>query len=241
MEIAAEVAQALLPNGCITKISDVEFFAFIRAPRSRWPLNITARGVVSEGSVEVSISSKTVMREIEHARMRVHVSAVVETGPLIKLGRSSRSAPNTYAIQGSRARLSGMFSSIQNLKLEPYGGSADLKLDLSSDSGILTGFTLPSVALDCMLRTCVLDGRNAQAVKVIVPTRFDSVEFYSKANDHLLRSGYPGGLYLYHWLDASDVSHCAITDSGGFAVVVATGVSGVSLGAFSESAGQWTG
>ncbi|KDN81157.1 hypothetical protein [Kitasatospora cheerisanensis] len=176
----------------------------------------------------------------EHTRATVHLARALPTGPLCPPAPEvPRTAPNTYEIDGTSVELSGVFRSLRNPGLLSDGGTADLRLGLPAQS-LLDRFVIPSTALDCLLRTSVLDGRRPGPVPVIVPTGLADIRLYTGANDPALAAAHPQGLTLRHWYAADGAEHCALVGPDGRALIAATGITGAVRGSYDPSTGRWS-
>ncbi|MFD4318710.1 SDR family oxidoreductase [Streptomyces sp. NPDC058548] len=243
LEMAAEAAAELAPGMFPTRITDVVLSQFIRAAEHRWPRTLCVSAVRDGDRVRVRITSPAAgpVPEREHSRMVVHVGRVLPDGPWCPPAPSGgRVAPNTYELPGTPVELSGVFGALRNPRLTSDGGSADLRLALPPGGGVLSRFLLPSVTLDCLLRTSVLDGRRSGDVPVIVPTGLASVDLYTPANDLELAADRPDGLVLRHWYDpASGEEHLAVVGPDGRALVRVTGVRGAEKGTYDPGTRTW--
>ena len=140
---------------------------------------------------------------------------------------------------GTPVRLSGIFDALVEPRFEPDGGSAHCRLAVPEHT--FRNFRLPSLLLDCLLRTVVLDGAAAASVAVLVPTRLDRVQLFSEANDLELGRRWPAGIRLRHWRDPrSGVSRCVASTPDGQLLVQVDGISGAEQDRF-EVAGGWRG
>ncbi|MFD4999872.1 SDR family NAD(P)-dependent oxidoreductase [Streptomyces buecherae] len=244
LELAAEAAAELAPGLTPVRITDVVLSQFIRAARHRWPrtLRVTAT-TDGPGRVRVRVTSppQGPVPEREHTRMVVHLARSAPVGPWCPPPAGPGTpAPNTYRLPDTPVRLGGVFDALSEPRFEPDGGSATLRLAPVRDSAPFDGFLLPSLALDCLLRTCVLDGRRPGAVPVLVPTALASVDLFTTANDQELAAAYPDGLVLRHWFDAAtDAERYAALTPDGRVLLQVTGVSGAVKGWYDPATASW--
>ncbi|MEO5873433.1 MAG: SDR family oxidoreductase [Streptosporangiaceae bacterium] len=246
LEMGAEAAAALAPGLVPVRVTDVVLSRFIRAVRHRWPRTLRVSAVRDGRQVRVRVSTPAAgpVPEQEHSRMVVHLADRYPLAPWCPPPATDRGveAPDTYALPGSPVELSGVFGALRNHRLEPDGGSAELRLTFPAGGGggIHSRFALPSVALDCVLRTSVLDGGNPGEVPVIVPTALGSVELYGPANDLDLAAAWPEGLPLRHWSDpATGEVICALAGADGRALLRVRGISGAVKGRYDPGTGTW--
>ncbi|WMX48573.1 SDR family oxidoreductase [Streptomyces roseicoloratus] len=243
LEMAAEAAAELAPGLIPARITDVVLSQFIRAARHRWPRTLRVSAVRDGDRVSVRITSPAAgpVPEREHSRMVVHLARTLPAAPWCPpVPADARDAPNTYELPGTPVELSGVFGALHRPRLTVDGGSADLRLSLPPGGGVHARFLLPSIALDCLLRTSVLDGRRRAAVPVIVPTGLASVDLYTSANDVELAARRPDGLVLRHWFDpVSGDGHCALACPDGRALVRVSGIRGAELGSYDPDARTW--
>ncbi|WEV29336.1 SDR family NAD(P)-dependent oxidoreductase [Streptomyces sp. 71268] len=246
LELAAEAAAELAPGLVPVRITDVVLSQFIRAARHRWPrtLRVTAT-TEGPGRIRVRVTSppQGPVPEREHTRMVVHLARSAPVGPWgpPPIGHGTP-APNTYRLPDTPVRLGGVFDALSEPRFQPDGGSATLCLAPVRDSAPFDGFLLPSLALDCLLRTCVLDGRRPGPVPVLVPTALASVDLFTTANDRELAATYPDGLVLRHWFDAATGDECyAALAPDGRVLLQVTGVSGAVKGWYDAATASWRG
>ncbi|MGW2377496.1 SDR family NAD(P)-dependent oxidoreductase [Kitasatospora sp. NPDC001683] len=241
LELAAEAAAALAPGLLPARIGDVVLSRFIRAAEHRWPrtLEVTAERDGDRVAVRVLTPADGPVPAREHSRMTVTLARTLTEGPLCPpVAEVGRSAPNTYELAGTTVELSGVFSSLRNPRLLSDGGAADLRLELPTQS-VFDRFLIPSTALDCLLRTSVLDGRTSGPVPVIVPTALADVRLYTGANDPALAAAHPKGLLLRHWFAADGTEHCALVGPDGRALIAVTGIEGAVRGVHDPATGTW--
>jgi hypothetical protein len=176
--------------------------------------------------------------ELEHSRMVVRLATGFPPPALVAApAGGGRPAPNTYQLPGTPVRLSGIFDALVEPRFEPDGGSASCRLAVPSQP--FREFRLPSLLLDCLLRTVVLDGADPTSVAVLVPTGLARVQLFGGANDLELASRYPAGIVLRHWREPrSGASRCTASTPDGRLLVQVDGITGAEQGRF-EVAGGW--
>lgn len=250
LELAAEAATALHPGLRLVAISDVVFSRFIRAAEHRWPREVVVEARADGPAVAVRVLSPAtaLLPETEHSRMRLWLAPAAEPAPRITVGGSGWPAPNAYQLPGTPVALSGVFDAMVEPRFEADGGSAWARLAVSGSDGPFAGFVLPSLLLDCLLRTAVLDGAAAGVVSAMVPTGLAGIRFYDVGlragaglgNDVQLATLAPSGIWLRHVRDArTGVRQCAAVLSDGRVLVVVDGVAGADQARFDVGTGRW--
>lgn len=240
LELGVEAALALAPELVPVAITDVVFERFIRAAEHRWPRTVLveARRAGTAVTVRVLSPATALLPELEHSRMVVRLATGFPPPTLVAApAGDGRPAPNTYRMPGTPVRLSGIFDALVEPRFEPDGGSASCRLAVPSQP--FREFRLPSLLLDCLLRTVVLDGADPTSVAVLVPTGLARVQLFDGANDLELASRYPAGIVLRHWREPrSGASRCTASTPDGRLLVQVDGITGAEQGRF-EVAGGW--
>jgi len=242
LELAAEAAAHLAPGLVPVRMTDVVLSRFLRAPRARWPRPVEVVASRTGEVVEVRINTPAtpLVPAREHARMTVALAAapvgVERTGTLRPAGTS---VPDVYQLGGS-VQLSGIFGALCEAQLHEDGGSAELRLPPLDDAWAAF-FLLPSVTLDCVLRTVVLDGRGQQEIPLIVPIGIAEIDFGTVGNDSALaRRWGNGGITLRHWAGAAeDGGRCAAVASDGTVLLSISGISASVRGRYDLDGGRW--
>ncbi|AYN30619.1 hypothetical protein DUI70_0116 [Streptomyces albus] len=243
LEIAAEAALALAPGLRPARITDVVLSHFIRAAHHRWPRTLTARATRDGDTVHVRVLTPAAgpVPEREHTRMTIHLARTLTPGPWCPPAGPGTEAPNTYELPGSPVALSGVFASLRAPRLQSDGGSAHFLPAFTQHERPFEEFVLPSTALDCLLRTCVLDGRRPGGdLPVIVPTALAAIDLHTPANDLELARRWPGGLALRHWYEeGTGEENCALLDPEGRALLRVTGITGAVRGRYRPRTRTW--
>ncbi len=260
LELAAEAAYALAADdpGASqlrpVRLTDISLSRFIRAPRDRWPrkLQVTAERRSGDGegltiAVRVATPAQGPVAELEHARLDVHLARATSpqralAPPLdaaLPLGRPSS---DPYHLPGASVALGGVFPALAEARLLPDGGAAELSLTMPEpgDGAVRwDDFLLPSVALDALLRTIALDGRNPEAIDVLVPTALADVTLHTAANDRQLAARWPRGISLRHQITADGEHRHAAHSPEGALLLSARGVSGAVRATWEPLLGRW--
>lgn len=245
LELAAEAAAELAPDLVPTRITDVVLSLFIRAPRHRWPrlLRVVAERSGDEVQVRVTSPATGPVPEREHTRMVVHLARSLPPRPWhdsASVGGDGVEAPNAYELPGAPVQLGGVFTSLRRPRLEPGGGSAGLQLTLPPNGAPFSRFILPSITLDCLLRTAVLDGRRPDEIGIMVPTALARIDLYTTANDLELADAWADGIILRHrYGDSSPRDHCAAIAPDGRALIQITGITGITKRVYNIRTGMW--
>lgn len=245
LEIAVEAAAALVPSRVPVALTDVAFSRFVRAAEHRWPRELLIDAIHTTAGVEVRLLSPAteLLSELEHARMVVRIAEAIPAAPVVRIETSTgKPAPDAYQMPGTPVRLSGIFTSLAEPRFESDGGSGALSLSVTAQDGPFEGFLLPSLALDCLLRTAVLDGNHPEGVSAMVPTGLRCVQLYTAANDLNLAADHPEGIRLRHWRDrASGESFCAAVAPDGSILLSVSGITGTALDVYDSRTGGWRG
>jgi hypothetical protein len=173
--------------------------------------------------------------------MTVRLASFLPPAPVTDLPAGNGwPAPNTYQLPGTPVRLAGIFDALHEPRFVGDGGSARLRLSVTDRDGPFQHFLLPSLTLDCLLRTAVLDGGRPERVAAMVPTELASIQLFSAANDLELAARWPDGLLLRHWRDrTSGLSRCAAIAPDGQVLLLVEGIGGSEQAVFDVQAGGW--
>jgi 3-oxoacyl-(acyl-carrier-protein) synthase/NAD(P)-dependent dehydrogenase (short-subunit alcohol dehydrogenase family) len=240
LELAAEAASQLAPGLVPVRMTDVRLTRFLRAPRNRWPRPVVVEAAVAGTAVRVRISAPAAdpVPELEYATVTVHLGPDLPPAERVTGVRPAGvQAPDVYQLSGS-VQLSGVFSALREARLHDDGGSAVLGLAL--EEGTLGKFLLPSVTLDSVLRTVVLDGRHPDSIPLVVPSALKSVEFFAAGNDRQLAQRWAEEITLRHWTDpAGGTGTCAAVSPDGTLLLRVTGISTSVRDVYNLRAGRW--
>jgi 3-oxoacyl-(acyl-carrier-protein) synthase/NAD(P)-dependent dehydrogenase (short-subunit alcohol dehydrogenase family) len=240
LELAAEAACQLAPGLMPVRMADVKLTRFLRAPRNRWPRPVMVEAVRRGTTARVRISAPAAgpVPEREHATVTVHLGTSLPPAERVTGVRPAGvEAPDVYQLSGP-VRLSGVFAALREARLHDDGGSA--VLSLSPTEGTLGKFVLPSVTLDSVLRTVVLNGGHPDSIPLVVPTALDSVEFFAAGNDRQLAEHWAEGIMLRHWSDpAGGTGRCVAVAADGTVLLKVTGISTSVRDAYDLGTGRW--
>ena len=229
LQIAAEAATALAPGLVTVGFTDVVLSTFIRAPRASWPRHLVVTATREGDAVLVRLDSAPSgpVPSRAHARMTVHLAAGYAPAQRITGERPPGTpAPDVYQLGGS-LRLQGVFGGLRDARLHEDGGSA--RFGMSHPAAPFGEFTVPSVAIDALLRTSVLDGRSPDTVTMIVPTAIAAIDILVPGND-LEWDGRCGGEITLRYLTntRSGSGECVATAPDGTVLARLHGISSVS-------------
>lgn len=258
LELAAEAAAAQAPGLRPVALADISLSRFIRAPRDRWPRRlcvVAARAAEDRVAVRITTPAHGPVAELEHARMLVHLAARPSEAPRAARVSAGRPAPDTYQLPGTPVQLAGPFRAMAAPTLTGDGGVA--RLDFAAlaaplDPAAFAGFLLPSLSLDCLLRTIVLDGRDAHAatIGVMVPTAIERVELFTGDDDRALAERFPTGVQLRHLVRAApgaspgaapgELHECLALSPEGEVLFRASGIRGAIRAVADLASGAWT-
>lgn len=253
LELAAEAAAALAPGLRPVALADISLSRFIRAPRDRWPRRlcvVAERAAEDRVAVRITTPAQGPVAELEHARLIVHLAARPLAAPPAAQVSPGRPAPDTYQLPGTPVQLAGPFRAMTAPSLTGDGGVA--RLDFAAlaaplDPAAFAGFLLPSLSLDCLLRTIVLDGRDALAatIGVMVPTAIERVELFTSDDDRALAARFPTGVQLRHLVSArpdepDELHECLAISPQGDVLLRASGIRGAVRAVADLASGAWT-
>ncbi|MER6615800.1 SDR family oxidoreductase [Streptomyces xantholiticus] len=208
-EMAAEAALGLVPGGCVVAFEDVRFLHFLQVregvPQS--PKKITARVVERLGdvtTVSVSITHDVVaptgvllVPDKPHFTVRVLVSGSFPAAPTWEKWDAEGEYPVTdpYHVPSAPVLLSGVFHATSGTRRHPLGARSLYRPRLDARTGPWGEFLMPTVLLDAMARTGVLDPVDG-LVPVAAPLSIRRIDLYEGANDAELLARH-GSLELY--------------------------------------------
>ncbi|GLW89713.1 SDR family oxidoreductase [Actinokineospora globicatena] len=229
VQIAAEAAAALGGGLVAVRFTDIVLSSFIRAPESNWPrhLLVTASREDDRVLVRVSSAPSGPVPAREHARLTAHLAAEHTAAPPVVYRRPPGTpVPDVYQLGGS-VRLRGIFGGLTDARLHGGGGSARFAMPVRDTP--LDRFTVPSAALDALLRTSVLRGGDSRAIAVMVPTAIAAIDIHAPGNDvdwDIRCSGKITLRYRTNTLTGSD--ECVATTPDGAVLAKVRGISSVS-------------
>ncbi|MFD5538612.1 SDR family oxidoreductase [Streptomyces sp. NPDC127079] len=208
-EIAAEAALALVPGGCVVAFEDLRFLHFlqVRDGVSQTPKRITARITGQVGNlttVAVSVTHDVIapsgvllVADKPHFTVRVLVSDAFPTAPKWERWDAEGEEPvvDPYHVPSAPVLLSGPFRATTATRRHPLGARSVFRPDLDPTTGPWSQFLMPTVLLDALARTGVLDPADG-LVPVAAPLSIRRIDLYQSANDLELAQTH-GSLDLY--------------------------------------------
>jgi 3-oxoacyl-(acyl-carrier-protein) synthase/NAD(P)-dependent dehydrogenase (short-subunit alcohol dehydrogenase family) len=208
-EIAAEAALALVPDGCVVAFEDLRFLHFlqVREGVSQAPKRITARITERVGdltTVEVSVTHDVIapsgvllVSGKPHFTVRVLVADAFPTAPKWQRWDSEGEQPvvDPYHVPSAPVLLSGPFRATTDTRRHRLGARAVFRPQLDPATGPWRQFLMPTVLLDALARTGVLDPVDG-LVPVAAPLSVRRIDLYQSANDLELAQTH-GALDLY--------------------------------------------
>lgn len=209
-EIAGEAARFLAPDMQVFAYEDLEFQHFLRAydGRKDAPKRITARvtdRTEEVTTVEVRISTDVVspsgvllIKDKTHFTARVLLRAGFPTPPRWEKWDESDAQPviDPYHAPASPVTLTGPFVSTTDTRLTSQGKRATYRVELPAGDPVWSRFTAPSILLDGLARTGVLNLVDGHLVPIAAPLSIRRIDLYERANDAELVERY-GSLELY--------------------------------------------
>ncbi|WP_394842243.1 SDR family oxidoreductase [Pendulispora brunnea] len=244
MAMAVEAANRLAPRQIPVRITDLVLSRFLRAPLSHWPrpIVITASQEAQEaGCVHVTIASppQGAVPSQEYTRMKVwfaEARAPRERLPSAPQPTQTIEVPDVYRLNGP-VSLSGVFANMGRVSLHEDGGSASLALP--PIDAPLDGLPIPSIALDALLRTVILDGRRPASLALVVPTAIALVELLELGSDKAWREHWGDGVTLRHW-SGSAGGQCAAIAPNGTVLLRMSGISTAVRATYEREQKRWT-
>ncbi|GAA3145236.1 SDR family oxidoreductase [Streptomyces rameus] len=208
-EIAAEAALALVPDGCVVAFEDLRFLHFlqVREGVSQAPKRITARITERVGdltTVEVSVTHDVIapsgvllVSGKPHFTVRVLVAGAFPTAPKWQRwdGEGEQPVVDPYHVPSAPVLLSGPFRATTDTRRHRLGARSVFRPDLDPVTGPWRQFLMPTVLLDALARTGVLDPVDG-LVPVAAPLSVRRIDLYQSANDLELAQTH-GALDLY--------------------------------------------
>jgi hypothetical protein len=129
-----------------------------------------------------------------------------------------------------------VFAGLHDARLHEEGGSA--LFGLPDDHEPFDRFAVPSVTVDALLRTSVLDGGNDGKITLNVPTELRSVELHVPGNDRNWAD--LGPILLRHDPGAEDErGSCVATTPDGTVLVRIDGISAVARETYDIASETW--
>ncbi|UXY30476.1 SDR family oxidoreductase [Streptomyces sp. HUAS TT20] len=208
-EIAAEAALALVPDGCVVAFEDLRFLHFlqVREGVSQAPKRITARITDRVGdltTVEVSVTHDVIapsgvllVSDKPHFTVRVLVAGAFPTAPKWQRWDDEDEQPvvDPYHVPSAPVLLSGPFRATTDTRRHRLGARSVFRPELDPATGPWRQFLMPTVLLDALARTGVLDPVDG-LVPVAAPLSVRRIDLYQSANDLELAQTH-GALDLY--------------------------------------------
>ncbi len=217
-EIAVEAASGLLPDLCPVSLRDVRFHRFLKV----WggdnppPHRIVAaigdrRPDLGRTDVTVRVLSDVVAPDGRVlVKDRLHFQATVvlaDNRPTAPMWQpwpvlDEIPVPDPYHALGAPVQLSAMFVSTTDTRLHPWGKRARYRLQLDPSDPAFTRFRVPSILLDGLARTGVLDVVDGDLVPLAAPLSIRRIDLYEAGNDLEIAARYPC-VDLYAQFDAA--------------------------------------
>ncbi|HEX6077192.1 MAG TPA: SDR family oxidoreductase [Micromonosporaceae bacterium] len=209
-EIAAEAALVLRPDRCPIGFTDLRFERFLRLydNQPQAPKHVHAR-VVDETpdlvTVEVRLATDVVapngtvlVRDRTHFSARVLLARDYSPAPRWQPWPpdvTEFAVPDAYHHPAAPVLLTGPFVTTTATRLHPRGKRARYAPRLAADDPVWSRFRVPSLLLDGMARTGVLNLVDGHLVPVAAPVSVRRIDLYQDANDLTLAAR--GAIELY--------------------------------------------
>ncbi|MFC9943262.1 SDR family oxidoreductase [Streptomyces pratensis] len=208
-EMAAEAATALVPGGCVVAFEDLRFLHYLQVRRDvrQSPKRITARIVERAGdltTVAVDIAQDVIapsgvllLADQRHFTARVLISSRFPDAPRWPSWEALAESPvvDPYHVESAPVLLTGPFEATTETRRHPQGARSTFRARLDTEPGPWESFLMPTVLLDALARTGVLDPVDG-LVPVAAPLSIRRIDLYQQANDLDLTARH-GPLDLY--------------------------------------------
>jgi len=205
-EIAAEAATELAPGRMPIAFEDVVFSSFLRVYQTGRPApkRIHAR-VLSHDDREtvvrvriatdvVSPSGIVLATDKTHFEITVRLRDEMPAAPHWEhwtAAEDGRAMPDPYHMPNPAVLLTGGFVSTRDTRLHALGRRAELALDLDPGDPRFSGFIVPAIMLDGLVRVSVLDPVDDGYVTLAAPAAMRRIDLYESRNDIELAAAYP--------------------------------------------------
>ena len=206
VEIAVEAATALVPDQQVVTVRDVRFHRFLKVwgPDGPAPHRIVAsvadrRPDLDLTAVSVRVLSDVIARDGRvlvkdrlHFEATVLLSGTLQEAPLWQPWPAVDEipVPDPYHATGSPVLLTGMFDSTTDTRLHPWGKRSSYRLQLDPADPVFSRFRVPSILLDGLARTGVLDLVDGDLIPLAAPLAIRRLDFYEQGNDLEIASRY---------------------------------------------------
>ncbi|RLU84921.1 beta keto-acyl synthase [Streptomyces griseocarneus] len=208
-EIAAEAALHLVPDGVVVAFEDVRFLHFLQVRRgvAQAPKKITARVTERVGdltTVTVDIthdviapSGVTLVADKPHFTARVLVGSAFPDAPKWREwdAEGERPVVDPYHVESAPVLLTGPFEATTDTRRHADGSRSRFRPALDAANGPWGSFLMPTILLDALARTGVLDPVDG-LIPVAAPLSIRRIDLYQQANDAELAEQH-GHLDLY--------------------------------------------
>jgi hypothetical protein len=205
-EIAAEAATALAPGRIPVAFEDAVFSSFLRVYEAGRPapkriharlLSSDARETVVRVRIATDIVSPSgivLATDKTHFEMTVRLRDEMPPAPHWEhwaAAEDGRAIPDPYHVPNPAVLLTGSFVSTRDTRLHALGRRAELALDLDPADPRFSGFMVPAIMLDGLVRVSVLDPVDDGYVTLAAPAAMRRIDLYEARNDIELAAAYP--------------------------------------------------
>ncbi|MEU8707282.1 SDR family NAD(P)-dependent oxidoreductase [Streptomyces sp. NPDC048565] len=258
-ELAAQAAMHLVPGRVPAVLEDIRLDAFLRVyrPGRGETKKITARLVSSgprESVVDVEVTGdvlapggQLLVKDRRHFSARVRLRDEPVTAPRWEHWDDQGAEPvaDPYHLPNPAVLLSGVFVSTGDTRAHPHGRRARYVPDRPGIERWFSGLVVPSVLLDGLARTSVLDRSDGDWTPLAVPRTIRRIDLYGGHTDATLAAaGTRVELYSLPArldLESAEDNRAVAVTADGDVVLQIKDMTGVVLGHVNQTTGEYRG
>ncbi|MEU0102465.1 KR domain-containing protein [Streptomyces sp. NPDC006267] len=258
-ELAAQAAMHLVPGRVPAVLEDIRLDAFLRVyrPGRGETKKITARLVESgprESVVDVEVTGdvlapggQLLVKDRRHFSARVRLRDEPVTAPRWEHWNDQGVEPvaDPYHLPNPAVLLSGVFVSTGDTRAHPHGRRARYVPDRPGIERWFSGLVVPSVLLDGLARTSVLDRSDGDWIPLAVPRTIRRIDLYGGHTDATLAAaGTRVELYSLPArldLESAEENRSVAVTAAGDVVLQIKDMTGAVLGHVNQTTGEYRG
>ncbi|OCC10600.1 KR domain-containing protein [Streptomyces sp. PTY087I2] len=258
-ELAAQAAMHLVPGRVPAVLEDIRLDAFLRVyrPGRGETKKITARLVESgrhESVVDVEVTGdvlapggRLLVKDRRHFSARVRLRDEPVTAPRWEHWDDQGAEPvaDPYHLPNPAVLLSGVFVSTGDTRAHPHGRRARYVPDRPGIERWFSGLVVPSVLLDGLARTSVLNRSDGDWIPLAVPRTIRRIDLYDGHTDaSLAAAGTRVELYSLPArldLESAEENRSVAVTAAGDVVLQIKDMTGAVLGHVNQTTGEYRG